>query len=251
MMIISLPLISVIIPVYNGERFLTEALDSVHSQNYQSLEIILVDDGSTDKTASIARSNPKVSYIYQHNQGAAAAKNTGIKAAKGEYITFLDSDDLYPPGMLLNLATYLSQNTTVDIVHGLVQQLNYNPQTETFDYSGIPHWNVNFASALYRKSVFEKIGYFDISLKTNEDVDWFMRAWELGIPKDRIYEVTLLRRRHDQNMTNDKLRVQQGLVQAFYRHLKRTRQESEVLPSSITVADYFGYVSSPELPKIS
>ncbi len=94
------PVVSVIIPVYNGAAYLAEALDSVLAQDYQPLEVIVVDDGSTDRTAEIARSYPAVRYLAQTNQGHGAARNTGIAAAQGELIAFLDADDLWAPHKL-------------------------------------------------------------------------------------------------------------------------------------------------------
>jgi len=91
------PLISVILPVYNGEKYLIEALQSVFIQGYSPLEIIAVDDGSTDRSASIlAQHSHQVQYYYQENQGPAAARNLGLRKAKGDFITFIDADDLWP-----------------------------------------------------------------------------------------------------------------------------------------------------------
>lgn len=88
------PLVSVIIPVYNGEHYLSFAIRSVLQQDYYPFEIIVVDDGSTDKSGNIARSFKEVHYIYQPNHGVAVARNVGVTAAQGEFIAFLDQDDL-------------------------------------------------------------------------------------------------------------------------------------------------------------
>lgn len=87
-------LVSIIIPVYNGEQFIAEAIECVLAQDYRPIEILAVVDGSTDNTADIARSFRKVQYIYQTNQGNGTAKNVGINAARGETLAFLDVDDL-------------------------------------------------------------------------------------------------------------------------------------------------------------
>jgi len=86
-------LISVIVPAYNRERYLGAALDSILAQNYRPIEIVVVDDGSADGTASVARSYPAVRYIYQKNQGPVVARNTGLANCTGELISFLDADD--------------------------------------------------------------------------------------------------------------------------------------------------------------
>ncbi|MBI4573499.1 MAG: glycosyltransferase family 2 protein, partial [candidate division NC10 bacterium] len=101
------PLVSVILPVYNGERFLAAAIASILAQDYQPIEVIVVDDGSTDGTAAIARSFQGVRYLYQPNQGPAFARNAGIAVARGAFIAFLDADDLMVPTRLSVQAGYL------------------------------------------------------------------------------------------------------------------------------------------------
>jgi glycosyltransferase involved in cell wall biosynthesis len=94
---VSNPLVSVVTPVYNGEAFLRETLESIFAQDYEPFEVIVVDDGSTDGSAAIARSYPAARYIRQHNQGPAAARNAGIAAARGEFLAFVDADDVALP----------------------------------------------------------------------------------------------------------------------------------------------------------
>ena len=93
-------LVSVIIPVYNGENYLSQAIDSVIDQTYSPIELIIVDDGSTDKSKEIASSYSQVNYVYQENQGVAIARNTGIFKSQGEYIAFLDQDDIWTANKL-------------------------------------------------------------------------------------------------------------------------------------------------------
>jgi len=97
---VSRPLVSVVIPVYNAEPFLREALDSVLAQDYEPFEVIVVDDGSTDGSGTIARSYPEVRYLRQENQGPAVARNAGIAAAQGEFLAFFDADDVMLPNKL-------------------------------------------------------------------------------------------------------------------------------------------------------
>ena len=93
----SSPLVSVVVPVYNGEAFLRETLDSVFAQDYDPIEVIVVDDGSTDGSARIAQSYSEVRYHWQENAGPAAARNRGIEVAQGEFVAFVDSDDIILP----------------------------------------------------------------------------------------------------------------------------------------------------------
>lgn len=104
------PLVSVIMPVYNGERFISEAIDSVCSQTLQEWELIIVNDGSTDQTQAIVRgySDERIILVYQENAGEANARNKALSLARGKYIAFLDADDLFQPNALSQLADYLS-----------------------------------------------------------------------------------------------------------------------------------------------
>jgi glycosyltransferase involved in cell wall biosynthesis len=113
-----IPLVSVIIPCYNHAHFVGEAIKSVLEQDYQHYEIILVDDGSTDNTREVvAQFGFKVRYIYQQNQGLSAARNSGLRAARGELVGFLDADDLYEPNFLSTLVAILKANPQADAVH--------------------------------------------------------------------------------------------------------------------------------------
>jgi glycosyltransferase involved in cell wall biosynthesis len=107
------PLVSVIIPVYNGARFLRAALESVLAQTYRNFEVIVVDDGSVDDSGVIAQSFPEVRYIHQTNQGVAAARNHAIEVARGEYFAFLDQDDLWTADKLKLQIAYLLSHPEV------------------------------------------------------------------------------------------------------------------------------------------
>src|SRR5919112_2696990 len=123
-------LVSVIVPVYNGERYLAAALQSIFEQDYRPFEVIVVDDGSVDDTAKIARSFQQIHYIYQSNQGAAAARNAGVATAQGELIAFLDADDVWVPNKLSVQADYLFRHPEVGYVvargrHFLESEANF------------------------------------------------------------------------------------------------------------------------------
>jgi glycosyltransferase involved in cell wall biosynthesis len=94
------PLVTVIVAVHNGERYLRSALESLHAQDYEPFEVVFVDDGSTDASAAIAREFSGMRYVYQENQGLAAARNAGLSMAAGEFLAYLDDDDLIPPHKL-------------------------------------------------------------------------------------------------------------------------------------------------------
>ena len=215
-------LVSVVIPVFNGERFLREAVQSVLDQKYSPLEIIVVDDGSADGTATVARSLPEtVRYLHQTNQGPAAARNRGIEHAQGDLIAFADADDLWPPGKLESQLAVLIKDRGVEIVMGRIQQVLLSG--EEF---GEPAFSVNLGSAVIRKSVFDRVGLFDETMRYSEDVDWFMRAREAGVAIMTIDAVTLFYRQHEQNMTRGKSTSELNVLKALKRSLDRRRERN-------------------------
>lgn len=217
--------VSVIIPVYNGEKYLAEAIKNVFEQDYSPLEIIVVDDGSTDNTRTIATQfKDSIHYICQSNSGPAAARNRGIRSAKGDVIAFLDSDDLWSDNKLKLQVSYLAENPTVEIVQGLIQQMQLSGSE--FEVASPSYQFINLGSAIYRKSVFEKIGYFDEVLRYGEDTDFFLRAWENDISKVVLDQVTLFYRKHDTNMTNGQKTVELGLLKIFKKHLDCYRRKN-------------------------
>jgi glycosyltransferase involved in cell wall biosynthesis len=224
------PLVSVIIPVFNGERFLREAVESVLAQQYSPVEIIIVDDGSTDGTATVAGSFPEtVRYLHQRNQGPAAARNRGIEQAQGNLIAFADADDLWPPAKLELQLPYLIKDPKIDIVLGRIQQVllfeTVAGQTQSQELAE-PAFSVNLGSAVVRKSVFESIGLFDETMRYSEDVDWFMRAREGGAAIVTIDAVTLFYRQHEQNMTRGKSTSELNVLKALKRSLDRRRKRT-------------------------
>jgi glycosyltransferase involved in cell wall biosynthesis len=227
------PLVSVIIPVFNGERFLREAVESVLAQKYSPVEIIIVDDGSTDGTATVARSFPEtVRYLHQTNHGPAAARNRGIEQAQGDLIAFADTDDLWPSHKLELQLPYLIRDSKIDIVLGRIQQVLLS-ETQAKEI-GDPAFSVNLGSAVIRKSCFERVGLFDETMRYSEDVDWFMRAREGAAAIMTIDAVTLFYRQHEQNMTRGKSTSELNVLKALKKSLDRRREQTgfaSALPS--------------------
>jgi glycosyltransferase involved in cell wall biosynthesis len=128
------PLVSVVIPCYNHARFLSEAIESVLRQEYRPLEIVVIDDGSTDHTAQVAARYPSVRYRYQPNAGLAAARNTGISESRGSYVLFLDADDLLCAGALGSAVDVILQNPGCGFVYGDFRAIDKNGAVlDTFD----------------------------------------------------------------------------------------------------------------------
>lgn len=221
--------VSVIMPVYNGASFLAEALGSVQRQQVQPLEVIIVDDGSTDETAAIAAEFVKdgpCRYFYQPNRGPSAARNKGLSLARGNVIAFLDVDDLWPEDKLARQLACLQDKPQVQVVMGRTQCLRLNETAAAprhFEPFSTPFLTVCLGSALYRQSVFERVGLFDETLRFSEDVDWFMRAREQNTPMQVLQETTLFYRLHSDNMTRATDLRDFSFVHVLKRSLDRRR----------------------------
>lgn len=228
--------VSVIVPVYNGEAFVADAISSILRQNYVPMEIIVVDDGSTDKTAAIVKSFPEITYIYQENRGAPAARNRGLQIAKGDIIGFLDADDLWSDNKInLQLSLFRKEPST-EIVVGYTQRMQLiktmNKKHYFRNYSD-PVLGMDFIAALVRQSVFDKVGPIDETFLHCDDWDWFMRAKELGITMLVHREVVRYYRRHDNNITNKTTSENHYSVMMLKRSLDRRRSEKKRNSTSI------------------
>ncbi len=199
------PLVSVVTPLYNGERFLAQAIESVLAQTYRPIEIIVVDDGSTDGGADVAKAFDEVHYIHQTNQGQAAAMNAGVETAQGEFLAFLDADDMWTPNKLDVQITYLLEHPDVGYV--IAKTLNFiEPGTEpptrmTKDFQPGVSSLLSPGVVLVRRAVFDRVGPFDNTYYHAKDIDWFVRAKEGGVVMAMAPETLLHRRIHGQNQS--------------------------------------------------
>jgi glycosyltransferase involved in cell wall biosynthesis len=212
------PLVSCVVAVYNGERFLREALDSILAQNYRPLEVIVVDDGSTDGTAAIAAGyGERISLLHQANAGHAAARNRGIEAARGDFLAFLDADDLWRADKLTRQVERFRHRPELDASVTLIQNF-WMPElaTEAEEYRdqhrGGPLPGYSPVTLLARSSLFRRLGFFDTSLRHGGVAAWFVRAREQGALIELLPEVLVQRRMHARSFGRENV----GSSQAEY-----------------------------------
>jgi glycosyltransferase involved in cell wall biosynthesis len=202
-------LVSIVIPCYNQGRYLSRAIESVLAQTYGEYEILVVDDGSVDNTCEIAKRYPRVRYVYQNNQGLAAARNTGIKQSKGDCLVFLDSDDwLHPEALAINLR-YLEERPELAFVSGAYE---YFYETEKRSVKVIHDIKKNYycnllnrnfismiAAVMFQKWVFTDL-FFDTKLSVCEDYDLYLKIAR-KYPIKYHTEILAVYRIHTTNMS--------------------------------------------------
>lgn len=217
------PLVSVIIPVYNGERYLGEAIESVINQTYQNIELVIINDGSTDRSEQIAQSCPGVCYIYQNNQGCAAARNAGLKAAKGYFIGFQDADDVWLANKLEIQMDYLSRNLNVGGTICRIENFLDPPNDRNLDTQNFTLSNERIAliSLVARKSIFDLVGGFNPDYKVCSDFEWFTRAKDAGIKLKILDEVLLHRRVHGENISSQMQARKKSMLKMFKESIDR------------------------------
>jgi glycosyltransferase involved in cell wall biosynthesis len=217
-------LLSVIIPVYNGAAFLAEAIASVRAQEYAPIEVIIVDDGSTDETAQVVQAlGADLRYLYQPNQGPAAARNTGLAMAQGDLIAFLDVDDLWPADKLAQQMACLNANPATQVVWGQTLLRPYEQADESAFPPLPPNWMPLLGSLLCRKAVFAQVGGFEPTMRFGEDVDWFIRLREQQVVIARSPALGLLYRVRPGSMTYNKTLPEVGVFDIVRRMQHRRR----------------------------
>jgi glycosyltransferase involved in cell wall biosynthesis len=194
-------MISVIIPTYNYSAYLADAIDSVLQQTYKLLEVIVIDDGSTDKTDEIvARYKGKIRYYKQVNTGASAARNKGVEMAHGDYIAFLDADDVWNNNKLFEQYNCFSLPSLPDMIFSHVQHF-YSPENDDIVNARLRCPTVDlpgyFATTLLmKKETFLTVGFFEPSIKTGEFIDWYFRAQKAGLTSELLMNTLASRRVH-------------------------------------------------------
>jgi len=232
-------LVSIIIPAYNAERYLREAIESVLGQSAQDIECIVVDDGSTDGTAEIAKGfGGAVTYLRQENAERSAARNNGLRHARGEFISFLDADDYLAPDKIVQQLQFLQDHPEFDAVYSKVNFFREGgdrifSMPKRITPSGdilAPLLYGNFItmhSPLIRRSAIERSGGFDPRLSHNEDWEFLLRLSINGARFGFIDACHAFCRLHGENTSSDvikmhqsKWRVVEGFVAAHADQLR-------------------------------
>ncbi len=234
-----IPKISVVTPTYNRSHLIAECLDSILAQTTPAYEIIIIDDGSVDNTRQVVArfiedlspGAPSIHYIYQPNAGPAAARNTGFKAATGDFIALWDSDDLCPPDRFAKELALFAAHPSLDFVFG-------NEAKFTDQNAPVPVWcnhghktgpldafdafasrvNIPTSSVVFRTYLIETVGYMDSSVVPCEDMDYWIRSARSGANFGIVNEVLAYRRMHPGNLVNQKLRLKEAETAVLERY---------------------------------
>lgn len=223
-------LITCIIPAYNAAQYLAAAVESARAQDYAPVEIVLVDDGSSDATPAIAkRFGDALVYLRQDNQGPVVARNRGLDAAKGAYVAFLDADDLWRSDKLTRQMDCFQARPDLDLCLSSMQNFSGPAPDMPVDRSANDTLSeplpAGLQGAFIRRALFERIGRFDTGLAHKDGVDWLVRATESGALVETIPTVTLYRRVHDTNRSRDRDRADHDeLLKIAKASLERQRK---------------------------
>jgi glycosyltransferase involved in cell wall biosynthesis len=218
---------SVIIPVYNGGRYLATTLESVLAQTYPLHEIIVIDDGSTDSSPDILRSyGDRLRVTRQENQGVAAARNAGLRQVTGDVVNFIDQDDLWPPRRTETLIGALRSNPNALVAIGQVEVLYERSQPPSpVENFGTTLREFLVGSMCVKREVFDLLGHFNTGLGYADDTDFFMRRREANIGTVYVNDVTLQYRLHESNTSLDRNVTSANLLAALRESLQRRRRE--------------------------
>ena len=195
------PSVSVVIPSYNYAAYLGDAIDSVLRQGHKPLELIVVDDGSTDSTEQVVSAYSSVAYHKQENGGASLARNAGVSTARGKLIAFLDADDIWMPYKLSKQIELLRLQPELDMIFGHVDEF-YTPelpvpQSPTELRKNYPGYSA--CTMLIKATSFDKVGGFSTTMRVGEFIDWLFRAQDCGLKSGMVNEIVLKRRIHRNN----------------------------------------------------
>jgi glycosyltransferase involved in cell wall biosynthesis len=226
-------LVSVIVPFHNSERYLGEAIRSVLAQTYRPLELLLVDDGCSDGSASIASTlaseHTEIRLLaLPENRGPAAARNRGLADARGGLLTFLDSDDLMLRERLAWQVRYLTDNPGVDVVlcaEELAVEPDAPPETVRPRDSRGPGPRFHTMSMMARRRTFAIVGGFNPSYRVGEDLDWLFRASAAGLVVGKLDRVLMRRRLHGANLSSRTREIKAAILRSVRQRLAERKSD--------------------------
>jgi glycosyltransferase involved in cell wall biosynthesis len=234
------PKVSVIVPNYNYGKYIEQAIESVLSQTYKNIEIIVVDDGSTDNSLEVLeRYRNKITLITQKNQGVSAARNNGVRASSGEYIAFLDPDDVWLPTKIEKQVSKMLSDNQIGLVHCamiIVDEKNNPIKIHDGGMEGLLRNDILLlekgaivgagSTCLVKRHIFEEIDGFDLSLSTSADWDFCYRA-SLKCKIGFIKEPLALYRVHNSSMHSNIQTMEKDMSIALKKALSLSKADKE------------------------
>lgn len=219
--------VTVILIVKNGERFITEALESVFRSSHQPLEVLVIDGGSNDRTLEIVGRFPEVTPVRQRSSGLTQAYNEGIELARGDLLAFISHDDRWLPGKLDRQVGYMVEHpevlyTVTHVQHVLEPGISPPPgfRTELLEH---PVPGLIMEALVARRAAFDLVGRLDPSFEVASDTHWFARAKDLGVPMTILPETLVHKRVYGENASLTEPRLNKLLLQALRDSISRKR----------------------------
>lgn len=239
-----MPKVSIIIPCYNASATIWETLDSLYEQTFKNFEIVIVNDGSTDESASIIecytnKFNRRLNLITQTNQGQTVAKNVGIRNSSGQFIAFLDSDDIWAPEKLECQAFLMQSNLDMGLSYTNAYKINeMGVKTDTITASPLYRENcfdrlllrnnIVASSVMIRREMIDQVGFFDESLEACENWDLWIRIAKVA-PIDFIDRPLTLYRVHSGNMSKNLDKMYRSRLKLIDKHLPYQNNNPKLL----------------------
>jgi glycosyltransferase involved in cell wall biosynthesis len=237
--------VSVVIPTYDRPAYLAEAIDSVLCQQGADLEVLVADNGNMRETEQVAaRFDDRVHYLHLPSPGIGLARNAGVAASTGEFIAFLDDDDLWTADKLLRQLKALEEQPSLDAVFGHMRQF-LCPKVDLAELETVKHLEGQVipaplaTSILMRRSAWERVGPFDTSLQIGVDVDWYSRICDSKIATLMLPDVLYLRRIHKTNTNFTHSHEKNGRLLMLKRIIDRRRAAELANRSADVTAEQF------------
>jgi glycosyltransferase involved in cell wall biosynthesis len=249
--------VSCIVPVFNGERYLAEALDSILAQTHRPLEVVVADDGSTDATAGVVRRyGDAVRAVWQPNTGAPAARNLGLRHARGDFIAFLDADDLWHRDKLARQVERFADRPELDVSVTHIQSFwieELRHEAERFEGHPLAQPQPGYVTQtmLARRGLFDRVGGFNTTLSVGDPMEWFVRAAEAGAQMELLPQTLVYRRMHRGNLSwrsDGERRMTRAMQSAILRVVKESLDRRRAGGGGVRAYEFPDACAVPALP---